>query len=210
MNIMMSNNMSINRATKNMVNNSTMCLGGYMCLSAMLGHDILALLHIGCVHHSLVLSAALLLLVALLLCMGGTLLLRHSLHHSVALRHRVGGTLLLVLSNIVGHMLGVAHSLRHSVALLAGHNLIGHMAPGCIVTISASIWVAISTTCTVPIVTPISWISICRGISRGLCFSRTQGKRKKAKKNCKLLHHYDLSNLPTLVHLSLQWYQELK
>ena len=205
MNIMMSNNMSINRTPKNVVNNSTVCLSGYMCLSAMLGHDILALLHIGCVHHSLVLSAALLLLVALLLCMGGTLLLRHSLHHSVALRHRVGGTLLLMLStanikyeaqysqgeahlHIVGHMLGVAHSLRHSVALLAGHNLIGHMAPGCVVTISLSIciWIAISPPCTVPIVTTISWISICRGISIGLCFSSTQRKRKKAKKNYKL------------------------
>merc|ERR1719483_668511 len=99
----------------------------------MLGHNILALLHIGCVHHSLVLSTALLLMVALLLSMGGTLL--------------------FVLSNIVGHMLGVAHSLRHSVALLAGHNLIGHMAPGCIVTISLRIciWIAISTPRTVPI-----------------------------------------------------------
>jgi len=81
----------------------------------VLCHDILALLHIGCVNNSLLLSGALLLLVELLLCMAGTLLLRHLLHHSMVLGHRMYGTLLLMLNHIVSDMLGMTdrHSLLH-------------------------------------------------------------------------------------------------
>lgn len=169
---MMPISMDLYRFTNHSVltNNSTVGLSGDRCLCTVLSGDILALLHIGCVHYSLVVSAALLLLVALLLCMGSTLLLRHLLDHSVALRHRVSGTLLLILSHIVSHVLCVTDSLGHSVTLLTGHNLIGHMALGCIVTIAFTmgIWIAISTT--TAIVMTISRIGICFGISRGISF----------------------------------------
>ena len=85
-------------------------------------------------------------------------------------------------------MLGVAHSLRYSMALLAGHNLVSHMAFGCIVTIafSISIRISISSMSTMTIVPTIAWVSICFGFSGGLCLSRTHRKRKEAKKNYKL------------------------
>ena len=125
--------------------------------------------------HSLVLIGALLLMVALLLCMGGTLLLRHLLHHSVALRHRVCGALLLMLNHIVCDMLGVTDSLRYSMALLAGHNLISHLAFGSIVTIAfaISIRISISSVSTMTIVPTIAWVSICFSISISirLCLS---------------------------------------
>jgi len=162
--------MDIYRAANHMTNNSTVCLSGDGCLCAVVSDDVLALLHIGGVHHSLVVSVALLLLVALLLCMGGTLLLRHMLDHSVALWHRVSGTLLLSLSHIVSHVLSVTDSLWHGVTLLAGHDLIGHVTLGSIVTMSFTmgVWIAISAT--MAIVTTIARVGICFGISRGFSF----------------------------------------
>jgi len=162
--------MDIYRAANHMTNNSTVCLSGDGCLCAVVSDDVLALLHIGGVHHSLVVSVALLLLVTLLLCVGGTLLLRHMLDHSVALWHRVSGTLLLSLSHIVSHVLSVTDSLWHGVTLLAGHDLIGHVTLGSIVTMSSTmgVWIAISTTMT--IVTTIARVGICFGISRGFSF----------------------------------------
>ena len=143
----------------------------------VLCHDILALLHIGCVNNSLLLSGALLLLVELLLCMAGTLLLRHLLHHSIAPGHRGYGALLLMLNHIVCDMLCVADSVRYSKALLAGHNLIFHMAFGSKVTIAffISIGISISSTSSTTTVPAISWVSICfsirSSISIGLCLS---------------------------------------
>merc|ERR1712165_321331 len=102
MNIMMSNNMRINRTSYHMVHHSTVSLGGNMSVSTMLSNNILALLYIGGVHHSVVLGGALLLLVALLLCMSGTLLFRFS--------------------NIVSNMFCVTHSLWYSMALLGCHH----------------------------------------------------------------------------------------
>ena len=101
MNIMMSNNMRINRTSYHMVHHSTVSLGGDMSVSTMLSNNILALLYIGGVHHSVVLGGALLLLVALLLCMSGTLLLCHLLYHCVALRHCVCSTLLFMFSTVI-------------------------------------------------------------------------------------------------------------
>merc|ERR1712203_1075177 len=60
MNIMMSNNMRINRTSYHMVHHSTVSLGGNMSVSTMLSNNILALLYIGGVHHSVVLGGALL------------------------------------------------------------------------------------------------------------------------------------------------------
>jgi len=175
-NLMMCNNMGINWSSYHMIHHSTVCLCGDMCLSAVLGHDILALLHVGGVHHCLVLGGALLLMMALLLRVGGTLLLWHLLHHSVALRHSVCGTLLLVLSYIVGHMLSVANCFGHGVTLLGCDHLIGHMALWSIV--SMGIGITISTTPAMPIIMTIAWISfscsVCRGIRCSICFSRAQ------------------------------------
>ena len=70
-------------------------------------------------------------------------------------------------------MLGVADSLRYSMALLAGHNLISHVAFWGIVTIAfaISIRISISSMSTMTVVMTITWISICFGISisRGFC-----------------------------------------
>merc|ERR1739838_1294862 len=82
MNTKRPSSMDIYRAANYMTNNSTVCLSGDGCLCAVVSDDVLTLLHIGCGHHSLVVSVALLLLVSLLLCVGGTLLLRHMLDHS--------------------------------------------------------------------------------------------------------------------------------
>ena len=84
-----------------MVYHSAVSLGGNMSVGAVLGNNILALLHIGGVHQGVVLGGALLLLVALLLCMCGTLLLQYLLHYCVALRHCVCSTLLLRLSSAI-------------------------------------------------------------------------------------------------------------
>ena len=58
-------------------------------------------------------------------------------------------------------MLGVADSLRYSMALLAGHNLISHMAFGSIVTIvfAISIRISISSMSSMTIVTTISGLA---------------------------------------------------
>ena len=48
------------RAANHMTNNSTVCLSGDGCLCAVVSDDVLALLHIGGVHHSLVVSGTLL------------------------------------------------------------------------------------------------------------------------------------------------------
>jgi len=166
MNIMMSNNMRIHRASYHMVHHSTVSLSGNMSVSTMLSNNILALLYIGGVHHSVVLGGALLLLVALLLCMSGTLLLCHLLHHCVALRHCVCSTLLFMFSNIISGMFCVTHSLRYSMALLGCHHLIGKMTPGSIVTIS------ISSMSTMAIVMTIAWVTFCCGF----CFSKAEKK----------------------------------
>merc|ERR1712088_697820 len=102
MNIMMSNNMRINRTSYHMVHHSTVSLGGNMSVSTMLSNNILALLYI-----------------------GGTLLLCYLLHHCVALRHCVCSTLLFMFSN----MFCVTHSLWYSMALLGCHHFIGQMTP---------------------------------------------------------------------------------
>jgi len=179
MNIMMSNNMRINRTSYHMVHHSTVSLGGNMSVSTMLSNNILALLYIGGVHHSVVLGGALLLLVALLLCMSGTLLLCYLLHHCVALRHCVCSTLLFMFSNIVSNMFCVTHSLWYSMALLGCHHFIGKMTPWSIVTIS------ISTMSTMAIVMTIAWVTFCCGF----CFSRAERNIEEAKKNYNLLDH---------------------
>merc|ERR1719278_1756858 len=171
MNIMMSNNMRINRTSYHMVHHSTVSLCGNMSVSTMLSNNILALLYIGGVHHSVVLGGALLLLVALLLCF--------LLHHCVALRHCVCSTLLFMFSNIVCNMFCVTHSLWHSMALLGCHHFIGQMTPWSIVTIS------ISTMSTMAIVMTIAWVTFCCGF----CFSRAERNIEEAKKNYNLFDH---------------------
>merc|ERR1719312_2272665 len=132
-----------------------------MSVSAVLGDNILALLHIGGVHHGVVLGGALLLLVALLLCMCSTLLLRFSY--------------------IVSNMFCVTNSLRYSMALLACDHIIGEMTPGSIVTIA----IAISTMSTMSIVMTVAWVTICCGF----CFGRAERNIEDAKKNYNLLDH---------------------
>merc|ERR1739838_981299 len=66
MNTKRPSSMDIYRAANHMTNNSTVCLSVNGCLCAVVSDDVLALLHIGGVHHSLVVNVALLLLVALL------------------------------------------------------------------------------------------------------------------------------------------------
>merc|ERR1719206_1641651 len=151
----MGNNLRINRSSYHMVHHSAVSLGGNMGVGAVLGNNILALLHIGGVHHCVVLGGTLLLLVALLLCMCGTLLLQYLLYNCVALRHCVCSTLLLRFSYIVSNMFSVTNSLRYSMALLACDHLIGEMTSGSIVTI------AISTMSTMSIVMTIAWVTVC-------------------------------------------------
>jgi len=166
-------NMAGRMGTNYMTNHSTVGLCSDRCLSAMLGYQVLALFNICFVDHCLVLGAALLLLVALLLSVGGTLLLRHVLNHGVALWHGVSGTLLLCLSHIVSHMFSVADSLRNSMALLAGHHLIGHLAPGLgIVAIASAMAIGIPIPTTMAIVPTIARVSISIRIGISLCICR--------------------------------------
>merc|ERR1719153_2243402 len=113
------NSGSTNSMTNSMTNHIGMRLNSNLLLSALLVYNILALLLVDGVNNSVGHNVTLLLSGTLFLRDNSTLLLRHILGDSIALRYSSGGTLLL--RHILDNSVAFRDSLSVTLLFRLGH-----------------------------------------------------------------------------------------